>query len=1577
MKVKRAKGRRGVLLLVILGLLAMFALVAVVFVAVTSRALLGAKMIQRVDEYPKWPHDELNAGIIQVLSGSLNRGSALRNHSLLEDLYGYDPRRPYSTLNDPVTGNPSNGVLSGLGTVCGGQLFEFNLPDPYLYAGCVLTMLDGNAKGQSTIIVGVSPAMKPLALAFEVGTPANGDKFLVSGAPFSGTGFGYSPGSPLLDAPSTGGSLLALSPGAQQNGGVIPYDYALGGANEDYDAVDFQNMLLAAVIHDPSGDLGLGPFGSAGPTVQVIPSLHRPALVAIMGATHETCLRPLRAPNYHPDFTGSNSRFNATWDGKFVDVNPPDGICDFAWDVDNDGDGVADSVWVDLGMPARASADGRLYKPLFAILCVDMDGRLNLNAHGHWQQVQGRMQPAYYSAQADASTELLPGALFGGSRVGQTVAQASLPRGIGTGPAEISLVPVFCDPSTGAYAYNLQLQQLLGGRYSGGGSPMPGWDGVDDPLSQNKSFEYQGNYWGFVADGYGSPPDMSGTAAIGLDVGGCPNYLSMGQNPTDDPYEMDFAKNTTRGLTSGMTADNAFSLAEFERLLRPFDRDARNLPGRLAYLTNGGSGTSVLHKWRNSVTVESRSIPCASVALPEQLRSNLQGPGMQPRVPGCMRPLHVTDLLRAKGAPPNVWAQLMAPELLAGLRMDLNRPFGNGRDNSGDDSVDDPAESTGGDQIDVFDLPGNQVPVPVDHDNDGAPGSTPENMGRLLHARYLYVLMLALMDDQYPAPDWDPAKPASQERARWAAQWAANVVDFRDRDSIMTGFEYDIDPFDGWNVDDNLSTDEGALIRGVVWGCERPELVIGETLAFHDRRTKDTKDENAGSGELTTDNPPDTDFDQKYMPEGSLFVELYNPWSDLEPQTGDLCNAVNPAAGGVELDASKGGSPAWRLIIVDRTDADKDPDDPDQSAWPTIERTVYFVAQGAALPGGGGGTVNFQRDGGAAPLAPILPGRYCVIGPGKPQAGGKSYIGWKAGATNGDNSTRRIELHPNGNPNAQQVEVYSDGNSDDLAGVSIQPAVAVVIDHPRRLSISEPDGGYPPPDDPANGEYNDPPDVPLDANSPLANEIMNSGKTDEVKWVHLQRLANPLKQYNPDTNPYRTIDGMAIDLTSFNGVESRTVPDPSDTGSPTDLLTRERGENNAPAGTHNIWADEPQGTSPRRQSSSTPVSATNHNYNNALHHTLGYLNDPFGTPQNLAGRYLGDQEPSPFPWLNWNNRPYVSQLELLLVPPHRSSMLLKWHDVVRAAADPYDTYEDPFAHDRGTVRASSWANFFHSDTPGNSLQIHRVLEYLQVPSRYVGTEIQVHPNLAVGGINHRFNPPFQRISRRRDPGRINLNTIFSKAVFDGLMNDPSVPGRAKWYPQITWADFVASRRGYPNPPVVPSSILDLDPSFPTRFGNPFRSFAGGDMVPLLNMKPSHGAPPTSCEVNATVLREEPAGSNDPLFHVDSTHDYNDTDRNPYFRYQAIHRLGNLATTRSNVYAVWITVGYFEVSPAASGYNQSIFPDGYMLGRELGSDTGDIERHRAFYMIDRSIPVGFDRGKDLNCEKAILVKRYIE
>ena len=118
----------------------------------------------------------------------------------------------------------------------------------------------------------------------------------------------------------------------------------------------------------------------------------------------------------------------------------------------------------------------------------------------------------------------------------------------------------------------------------------------------------------------------------------------------------------------------------------------------------------------------------------------------------------------------------------------------------------------------------------------------------------------------------------------------------------------------------------------------------------------------------------------------------------------------------------------------------------------------------------------------------------------------------------------------------------------------------------------------------------------------------------------------------------------------------------------------------------------------------------------------------------------------------------------------------------------------------------------------------------------------------------------------------------------------------------------------------------------------------------------------------------------------------------------MQRLSGLTTTRSNVFAAWVTVGYFEVERCRPGVNmpaidpdgnplttamltdptykwyhyyQAIYPDGYTYGKELGEEFGETKRHRGFSIIDRSIPVDFRRGNSVNYEDVILLKRVIE
>jgi len=65
------------------------------------------------------------------------------------------------------------------------------------------------------------------------------------------------------------------------------------------------------------------------------------------------------------------------------------------------------------------------------------------------------------------------------------------------------------------------------------------------------------------------------------------------------------------------------------------------------------------------------------------------------------------------------------------------------------------------------------------------------------------------------------------------------------------------------------------------------------------------------------------------------------------------------------------------------------------------------------------------------------------------------------------------------------------------------------------------------------------------------------------------------------------------------------------------------------------------------------------------------------------------------------------------------------------------------------------------------------------------------------------------------------------------------------------------------------------------------------------------------------------------------------------------RLGNIATTNSDVFAVWITLELKQ------------------------SENDPPEYHRLFAIVDRSIPVGYDQGQNLNVRDTLRVLRYLE
>ena len=168
--------------------------------------------------------------------------------------------------------------------------------------------------------------------------------------------------------------------------------------------------------------------------------------------------------------------------------------------------------------------------------------------------------------------------------------------------------------------------------------------------------------------------------------------------------------------------------------------------------------------------------------------------------------------------------------------------------------------------------------------------ATPDPLqARQLEARYLYVLAcLTANTTRFGSSDYTAGERDIRGRGEVPSAMGGQRSGFRDRDSIMTPFNYDpkirqiptrASPSDWVDPTDEMHT---------VWGCKRPELLISETLAFHDRRTEDTDQRTGRPGD---DHKPGTVSQHRYTQEegqhfrpalqapGSLFIKLFNPWT--------------------------------------------------------------------------------------------------------------------------------------------------------------------------------------------------------------------------------------------------------------------------------------------------------------------------------------------------------------------------------------------------------------------------------------------------------------------------------------------------------------------------------------------------------------------------------------------------------------------------------------------------------------------------------------------------------------------------
>jgi hypothetical protein len=252
-------------------------------------------------------------------------------------------------------------------------------------------------------------------------------------------------------------------------------------------------------------------------------------------------------------------------------------------------------------------------------------------------------------------------------------------------------------------------------------------------------------------------------------------------------------------------------------------------------------------------------------------------------------------------------------------------------------------------------------------------------------------------------------------------------------------------------------------------------------------------------------------------------------------------------------------------------------------------------------------------------------------------------------------------------------------------------------------------------------------------------------------------------------------------------------------------------------------------------------------------------------------------------------------------------------------------------------------------------------------------------------------PPFNFRYDNTRQGTVNLNSLSEFPVWAGLMQghlnppefaDPNSPT------QLAFAQFVTNRRGYG--PGTASNVISgtspnynydatkLDPRFPTQFAGVFKDALDTPYAPNLRT-------PTDTDllrrrgVNGTLLRggntldvnDPPGGppTQTSLFVRNSAQlpltAHQDRDRNPFMRYQTLMRMPNLVSDNSQMFLIRMTMGFFEVDAR----------DIASVGEEYNAAIGQNNRYRATFIVDRSKPVGFVAGQDLNARDVVIYESY--
>ncbi len=462
--------------------------------------------------------------------------------------------------------------------------------------------------------------------------------------------------------------------------------------------------------------------------------------------------------------------------------------------------------------------------------------------------------------------------------------------------------------------------------------------------------------------------------------------------------------------------------------------------------------------------------------------------------------------------------------------------------------------------------------------------------------------------------------------------------------------------------------------------------------------------------------------------------------------------------------------------------------------------------------------------------------------------------------------------------------------------------------------------------------------------------VNNIGSVPANVSVLLRRLACPAMPHNSDPtsasyNPYITVDYVqnvtVNDATTFDGAGQPQTPNYSA------LFSMGKMEPYAAA------------TLQKQNQLSNP-------YTDRPQHTFFRQNATVDAPPVTSPDAMLT---FPFHWLSQLNRSAISAMELTQVSAFKPHLLTQMF--VTAAGpnqhtanwfDPklriYRAFEFLEAADRvaGSVKGGRYPAKMNINSV-KDLQGFRALCDAQTPNYFSGSTSTLSGAASAGTTTitvGAFTGSGPDASKQttwtvlpQDP--IMLNALGS-ANFELVVVQSATFANGSW--TITTVNPVLNNHAA-NEPVT----LELVRRFFNRMiaardnpqgmaagpGTPFQSYAQG------NIPAGDTQYPAGNGIQNTILQASASGGR--MFEItDAPH--------PYYRYELMNKIFDRITTRSNAFAVWVTVGYFPVTNAgqlAPGQTQN----GYglptiQLGPEITDPvTGLVTRHKMFAVLDRS------------------------